>query len=468
MNPPEVEYIKNQITNHISLFFNFEVKELLNSGIIRFVPYEEAITVQERVIVIPFDIPISDAQEDSYKVKFNNTELTLWNRIMPPSDKEWKPIPDESAPLWYQNRHGTLIPAWNLFGNLFHLLTFGEEKESSRKDSHGRFAAEFSPRAQFGLLDIPAFNEAVAAIVGACAGLREGGKPLLNLDEFLKPPVISLSHDCDILLGNDFWTQFIRAVRIFLPLAKVRLPALGNIWWIIRNAISPRKYYFDNATGMIDLERCFGYNSTFYMLNGTGGRFGSRSGLPPISELLKYIPPGWDIGIHYNYDTFLNDDRFQTQIEQLQQATSLSISAGRAHYLKFEPEKSFSFIQKYGIYADESSGYADRIGYRNGIGGVFQAYDTVLKKQLDIWELPVTIMDAVLVQQYGDKAIKIISSYLYHLKCVGGALSVIFHPGQFFNPEHKHMLGIYHKILMECRQIGVQSKTARCLVDQIR
>lgn len=468
MSPPEVEYIKNQITNHISEFFNFEVKDLFDSGFIRFLPYNTAVAIQDKIIAIPFDIPVSKNLEKPYKVEFNNTKLTLWNRITPRSDNTWKAIPDESAPLWYQNPGGTLIPAWNLFGNLFHLLTFGEEKDTSRRDLHGRFAAAFSPRMKYNLLEIPAFNEAVAAIAGACVGLRENGSPSFNLEGFLKPPVISLSHDCDILLGNDIWTQFIRGVRIFLPLTKIRPPAIGNIWWIIRNAVSPRKYYFDNATGMIDLERCFGYTSTFYMLNGKRGRFGARSGLAVISELQKEIPPEWDIGLHYNYDTFLNDERFRAQIEQLQQVTDLNITVGRAHYLKFDPEKSFTFLQKYGIYIDESSGYADLIGYRNGIAGCFQVYDTNLEKPLDIWELPMTIMDAVLVRQYGRESINKFSQLLNHLKCVGGALSVIFHPGQFFNPEYKQMLDVYHRMLIECRQSGALSKTARSLVDKIR
>jgi len=72
------------------------------------------------------------------------------------------------------------------------------------------------------------------------------------------------------------------------------------------------------------------------------------------------------------------------------------------------------------------------------------------------------------VRQYGSKSIDRFSQLLYHLSRVGGALSVIFHPGQFFNPEHKQMLGVYHKMLIECRQIGALSKTARSLVDNIR
>ncbi len=468
MLPSRVEYIKNQLSDHISLFFGSEAGELFSSRLIRFLPYAEAVRTQERVITIPYDIALPDTLEKPYKVKFNNTQVTLYNGIQRPSDEQWNAIPDESAPLWYQNRQGALIPAWNLFGNLFHLLTFGEERVSSRRDGHGRFAASFSPRLPHDLLEVPAFNEAAAVVVAGAAGLRGNGQPSFNLNGLVKPPVVVLSHDCDILSGDDIWTQAVRAVRVPLPLTKLRLPRFGNLWWILRNAVTPRKFYFDNATGMIDLERCFGYNSLFYMLNGNGGRFGARSAPESINELARKIPHGWDIGMHYNYDTFLDEDKFRAQRDQLRALVGKDVTAGRAHYLKFDPERSFAFLQKHGVLVDESSGYADMIGYRNGIAGCFRAYDTASDKALDIWEVPMTVMDAVLVRQYGNKSINKFSQLLYHLSRIGGALSVIFHPGQFYNPEHKQMLGVYHRILLECRQMRAVSQTAEMLFDRIR
>jgi len=468
MNPPEVDYLKSQIFSHLSLFFDPKIRGLFSDGLIRFLPYEETDTIREKTIVIPFDIPVPQNPEAPYRVRFNNTELTLWNKIPPPSNNDWEAMPDASAPLWYKNRHGTLIPAWNLFGNLFELLTFGEERECGRQDRHGRFIAAFSPRLRFNLLEIPAFNEAVAALVAACSGIRESGGPRFDLDGLLKPPVVVLSHDCDLLRGDDLWTQAVRGIRIFLPLLKIKLPKISNLWWIFRNAATPHRFYFDNVTGMIDLERCFGYHSTFYLLNGSGGRFGARSGFAPIPELLKKVPSEWDVGIHYNYDTYLNHEHFAAQIKQLRAVINSDIVVGRAHYLRFDPEKSFSFLQRYGICADESSGFADRIGYRNGIAGCFRPYNTTSRTSLDIWEVPLMIMDAIIVKQYGPEWKRVFSQLLRHLSLIGGALSIVFHPGQFFNPEFKEMLGVYHQMLIESRRWGARSLTARSLVDESR
>lgn len=461
-------YLRTQFVNHARIFFNPRVARLLQSEAIRFLPYAESTAVRRPQVVIPVDLPVPAIPVSPWQVEFNGTVLTLWNGIPNPDANEWKAIPNDSAPAWYRHASGTLLPAWNLFGNAFELLTFGEEQKASQRDLHGRFAAAFSPRLERGLLEVPAVNETVALLVAAVDGLRVTGQPAFTLEDQPRPPIVVLSHDCDILLGNDFWTQSVRVYRTLRPLARLRPPQLGNLWWLIRNAVTPRRSYFDNATGMVDIERCFGYTSIFYLLNGAAGRFGARNPFSVIMQLLTHIPPQWDVGMHYNYDTFLHVDRFAAQLKQLQQVTSRSIVSGRAHYLKFDPLRSFHFLQQFGIHTDESSGYADRIGFRNGIAGPFQAYDTEKQSPLDIWEVPLVMMESTLVGQYGAEAVDVVKRHMQHLSRIGGALTIVVHPGQFFNPEHRQMLGIYHELLKVFRLLGATSRTARSMVDYVR
>ncbi len=465
---PDVAYVWRQILNHVSLFFTAEARAHLEGDTVRFLSWDEAQRSTGSHLVIPIDIPASVDPESPYTVPFNGTELTLWNRLPRPSTPNWEPIPCETRPLWYRHRTGTLLPAWNLYGTLFGLLTFQEELRSSQRDGHGRFLASYSPRYRRGLLEVPAFNEAVAALVDACTALDTDAEPQLRLGPALRPPAIVLSHDCDVLYGNDLWTQGVRAYRVFQPLARARAPRLGQLWWMGRNAVTPRRYYFDNLTGMVDLERSFGYRSTFYALNGTGGRFGARNGTRGLDELAAMVPDGWDLGMHYNYDTFLNRDRFQAQLDQLKHFTSKDMVSGRAHYLRFDPERSLPFLESCGIEVDESAGYSDGLGYRCGIGGCFEAYDTTARTPRAIVEVPMVIMDTTLVIQYAEVAIATVRRMLTHLQHVGGALSVIFHPGVFHNPEFPEMLGIYHRILVECRRVGARALTARDLVNALQ
>ncbi len=463
-----ISYLKQQLINHISLCFNLDGKELLESRLIRFDCLENALNSTERTIFIPTDVPFNEAYDDIYHAEFNQTTLTLWNRLNLSAYDNWRPISDESAPLWYQNSSGTLISAWNLFGNLMHTLTFAEEKSHPQKDSHGRYTAAFGPRLKKNLLEVPVFNDAAAVLVAGCSGLKDGNDPLYEIKDLVKPPYLALSHDCDLLRGNDKWTQAVRAYRTIIPLKKLKFPAMKNLWWIVRNCYAPERYYFDNITGLIELEKSFGYISTFYLINGQGGRFGARSSNDMIKKLVRTVPSDWALGIHYNYNTFLNEKNFIKQYAELSSLTESNLICGRAHYLKFDPFRSFQFLAERGIKIDESSGYTDKIGYRNGIAGAFQPYKSQREITQPIWELPMTIMDAALVKQYGDQAVNRFDQLMNHLSKVGGMMSINFHPDKFFNPEYKELNGIYHKMLITARQYNAKAITGPLLLDYLQ
>jgi hypothetical protein len=305
-------------------------------------------------------------------------------------------------------------------------------------------------------------------LVAAALGLKHENFPRFSLDRCVKPPVIVLSHDCDILLGNDFWTQMVRAYRILRPMLRLRFPRLQNIWWIMRNAASPKDFYLNNVSGMIDLERVFGFRSTFYLLNGSGGRFGARSGSEILKNLTGIIPEGWDIGIHYNYDTFLDHERFAAQQKELSEIIGSDIVCGRAHYLRIDPIESIPFLATHNISIDESVGYPDLVGYRCGIAGIYQPLDVKTEKCPNFWEMPLIIMETTLLEQYGSRYSHAFERMLRHLKMIGGAISLVIHPGMFFNPEFPEALGFYHNILKTCRDLSAVSYTASDLLRIIR
>jgi len=457
MQLSEANYLWRQILQHTKRFFTPEAVEMLNSVEVRFLAYGEAVALQKPVVAIPIDIDAPVHPEDPYRVPFNSTKLTLWNPMPLPREDGWTCLPSNDAPLWYRHDLGTLIPAWNIFGNLFDLLTLREEIKNPLRDTHGRFTGAMSPRREAGLLAVPAFNEGVAALVAACSGLFKHSYPRFDLEGLVKPPVLVLSHDNDILRGNDIWTQSVRFFRIFQPLLHFKAPRCMNVWWMLRNAFYPKAYYLDNLAGMVDVERMLGYTSTYYFLNGFGGRFGARSGSALIPEALSQIPADSPVGVHYNYDTLLDAEKFNAQLAALSAYLDRPIAGGRAHYLRFDPQKSFSFLADSGIKCDESVGYSDCIGYRCGIAGAFQPYDHLTGRALPLLEVPLTIIESTLVDQFPRDPVNAFKQLLTHISRIGGAVSLLIHPGLFFNPEFPETRGLYRRLLGVARQMSAQS-----------
>jgi hypothetical protein len=420
----------------------------------------EAITFRGLAIVIPTDVVSSTSLEHCY-VPFNGTVLTLFNLLQPPRDEGWQPFPEGPNPLWYRHASGAVMPIWNLARTLFDLLTLGEERFVLERDLHGRFIGAFSPRLRAGLLEVPIFNESIAAVVAAADGLAKEGVPRLRFEpDLLRPPVILLSHDVDQLRGNDLWTQMARISRFLRPVLSGRMPDFHHLWYALYNIVRPRHFFFDNILGMIAVERMTGFISSFYFLNGRCGRFGARSGPELIPQAILEIPAGWEVGMHYNYDTHLACDSFFAQRKELKAISKCKISTGRAHYLRFDPLLSWLFLSKMGIEVDESVGYPDFIGYRAGIAGPFHPYDFASCKALPLIEIPLTIMDSTLIQQYPDDPVGAFKRIFEHVGKVGGAVSVLFHPGVFHNPEMPCALNLYQRILFVALNLKAVGRAA--------
>lgn len=414
-------------------------------------------------ILLPVDAPELGDSTTTWSVPFGTTALRMWNRVERPGP-EWTALPSDQAPLWWRHSSGTLTPAWNLWGNIRDLLSFGEERRKSIRDVHGRFPADASFRSKLGVLDVPTVNDANAVLLDAATALLEGRAPRLSLsDDAVLSPGVVLSHDCDQLRGNDLITQAIRVLRAGQALVRGSLIQSGrHAKATLENAMRPRRYFAGNLAGMIDLERQFAFSSISYFLTGKGGRFGARSGNRIAQQYAANLPRGWEVGIHYNYGTVGDDARMRRELNYIASAIGAPVTAGRAHYLKFDPVSGPDFIARHGIRYDESVGWASHLSYRAGIAGPFYPLDQQGRASSDVLEMPMTCMDAALVATDFEDGFR---SLYDHLRAIGGLISVLIHPGAFFNPEYPVYSGVYERILSKVFSAGGRSWTPSQLLQ---
>ncbi|MFH1263133.1 MAG: hypothetical protein V1495_06790 [Pseudomonadota bacterium] len=280
--------------------------------------------------------------------------------------------------------------------------------------------------------------------------------------------IVILSHDCDILRGNDHWTQMIRFYRMLSPVLKGKAPDFHQLSWIGENLIHPRRYYFDDVSGYMELERAAGFQSVFYALNGRHGRFGARSGSQISRELASFVTEPFELGMHYNHDTFLNPSAFELQRKTLETWSGRPIRSGRAHYLRFDPLRSPAFLENQGIQFDESVGFPDRIGFRMGIAGVIRLFDVIHKSTTRTLECPIAVMDSALVHQFGKNSVATFEELVRHIAHVGGIVSLLFHPGCLRNPEYPELNGLYPRLLDVLAKHGFESTTPSRMIAEVR
>jgi hypothetical protein len=442
------EYMQTWVRDTLSGLARFQFTPegiaALKAAPIRFMAVRECAATRGAAIVIPTDIASPLHPGEPWDVPFGASSLRLWNRVPPPGDG-WSAHP-ASRPAWWRHESGTLLPAWDLWGNLTGALTFREEREIPTRDGHGRFAAAFSPRDRAGLTAVPIANDANAALLDAAIAIQELSPPRLALPaRLLQPPGVALSHDCDLLRGNDAVTQGIRVARIGTTLARGQVHrAARHARAVLSNVLRPRAFFSGNLRGMIALERQFGFRSVAYFLTGRGGRFGARSGDRAAIAEARALPEEWEAGVHYNYWTVGADAALQREIALISAARQSRVSAGRAHYLRFDSVTGPEFLERNGIRYDESIGWADRLGYRAGIAGPFRPWDAARRAPFRLVEMPLACMESTLLERGGPAAF---DALFQHLRSIGGIVSVLFHPGQFHNPEFPGYRGLYESVL---------------------
>lgn len=436
-----LRYVRSELSYHVRHHFSAEAVAWLERTRVVTGPRG---TLERRLaadLLVPDDSTAGPTPQP-WHVPFRDTRLTLWNGV--PAPAGWISWPSAEAPLWHLRPDGAAMPAWDLFGNLRRLLTLEEERGIATRDRHGRVAGAMSPRDRSGLLEVPALNEAAAALVALhqaqaeahANGARALAPALLEGRALpLLPAGVILSHDLDILRGNDPITQAIRLYRWLAPLLRGRRPGARGLGALVANAREPHARYRDAITRFVEIERAAGARSSFYFLNGTGGRFGARSGDRDIPASRRLIPDGWNVGMHFNYDTLLDVRRFRSQRESLERLLGHATPGGRAHYLRFDPVHSFAFYEAQGLRYDETLGYPDRAGFRAGVAGAYHPADPRSWQRLQLVEIPLALMDVALPRQYPDDIHGTVRRLFRHLREVGGTLSMVVHLEAVGRPE---------------------------------
>jgi hypothetical protein len=384
---------------------------------------------------IPFDPAAPSRTADCF-----GTGLTL---LHPFDLADFPGLQDVPGHPWlWRNVHGAFMLSFNLAGFV--------ERFLDARDAHGRLPVEDSTLYRLGVLGEPLLNQYFFALLAAVKGLSAGAGPR-DPSLHVLPPLVVLSHDCDQLRGNDLITQATRLYRFLAPLKRLRFPAFSNIRHIIENALFPRKYYFDDALAMSAAERRYGFRSAFYFLNGRGGRLGARSGSAIVAEFARQLPGDAEIGVHYNYRYIFDHRTLAGQIREIEGLTGRQIRSGRAHYLVFDPNDSFSVLDRVGLQTDESMGFAGLNGFRLGFAGAFRTWCGLAPGRGPMIEIPLHFMDANMAAR--DDAYDTLRM-VGKVEMVGGVVTILYHPGSFDTPEAADLRGVYESLLAHFAERG--------------
>lgn len=352
----------------------------------------------------------------------------------------------------------------DVFGSAFFMLTRYEELVRPERDEHERFMAKSSIAFRAGFLHRPIVNEYVEILWAVLSELWP------DLQRKPRSFHAYFSHDVDWIYGVAK-SSGMRVLKQTLA-DVLRRGEIGVAWRravsFVRVALgSVERDFYNTFDFIMSLSEQAGSKSAFYFITSHTG-VGDIDGdyhleEPYVRRLLRRIDHrGHEVGLHTSYETFRDNDKIQSEFQQLRQVAQAegivqSEWGGRQHYLRFEVPTTWQGWEAAGLTYDSTLGYADSVGYRAGVCYSYHPYDLRRRQMLQLRERPLIVMDGSLFDpQYMGLTIPqartAVLDLIAQCRRYQGEFTLLWHNSSLVAKRHRKF---YKEVVESCRDTPI-------------
>ena len=258
-----------------------------------------------------------------------------------------------------------------------------------------------------------------------------------------KPFAVCLTHDIDGVYKSI-------SAKSFRATEKFTQGKLNEAIHLLKQIRSKKEPYV-NFEKIMELEDKYHARSSFYFL-----------ALDPADQDYEYriedfeheihtiLDWGWEVGLHCGHEGYKNLEKLKKEKRDLERVTQTTVFGCRNHYLNFMVPDSWEIMSKAGFSYDTSLGYADCVGFRNGMCHPFRPYNLNTGKIIEIIEIPLVVMEHSFADDYmrmnPDKAWEITRQLIDTVGACNGVITFVWHNTSFFG----ELADFYEKILNYC------------------
>ena len=213
-------------------------------------------------------------------------------------------------------------------------------------------------------------------------------------------PIICLTHDVDSIQGKSIVRYSFWLLSALLSLKRNKIKeALNKIRMHIKLDDDP---HFSFQT-FYEMEKSCGFKSTFFLMSltfflGTEGRRYSLN-RPSLRKVLRtLVENGWEVGLHPSRITHHSKTKLKKELDRLNSFMEVitPLKGMRNHFLRASFPKTWQIQEELGILYDSTLAWPTTPGFRAGTARPFRPFDYELNRRLDVWELPLIVMDKTL------------------------------------------------------------------------
>lgn len=341
----------------------------------------------------------------------------------------------------------------DIISDIFFMVSRYEEIITQGKDSHERFLLENSIAYKFKFLNRPIVNEQIEFILSLLKKLDEKIEKENKWGN--KDFVFFLSHDIDSILK--YRDKFVRSMgnKILREKnIKATLQTVNNYFKSLKNIEKDPFWKFDY---LALIEEKYGISASYYFMSG--GVTGKDNYYNIDNKLLREVfnrikKNSSEIGIHGSYNSYNDYNLLNTEKIRLNKYTD--VVGIRQHYLRFKVPDTWNVQEKCNIKYDTTLGYAKYAGFRAGICTPYKPFDVLNKSIINIWEIPLIVMDGTLSEtQYmglnTENAIEYVKELIQKIIDVNGVFSFLWHNSSLDETSlWKDWKNVYEEIISYC------------------
>jgi len=363
-------------------------------------------------------------------------------------------------------RSGNMIQTnIDIIASSFFMLSRYEEIILEVKDEHDRFPAQASIAYKENFLTRPIVNEYIDLfwkwIDSFNLGLKR--KTLWGSKDF----AVFLTHDVDKIKKYRWWcpplNSFVRTMR-----RRQFGKTLHYAWDWIASLLKTKPDPYWTFEQITELEHGYGFTSSFYFLAGGNTKYDRHRysiNNSKVIDLMKRLDNmGYEIGLHGSYNSFNDCGMLAGEKDKLDAIMSNKQCGGRQHYLRWKTPDTWRVLEKSGMVYDTTLAYSDHVGFRCGICLPFKPFDVLEDRAMDLWEIPLTMMEGSLFSQQDlslEEIFETIRSLIDTIQRHRGVFVTLWHNNCFYELENPGAFEVYKQMLDYLSSKDVLCITAR-------
>lgn len=323
-------------------------------------------------------------------------------------------------------------PYGDLVASAFFWLSGWQEYVVPTRDAHGRFPHAASLQAALGTTARPVVDAYREMLAGQ---LRSHGIPVARRSWQGHRWALCPTHDIDYLrkwrpgiLYREVVHYAVQNRRRVPPAGRIR--RLGTVLADWLRPGDPCRTAFERMQAEVTAR---GGTATYFLK--AAARDPHDVAYPVDAPYLRrrvdaLRAEGFEIGLHPSYPAHTNRAFLEEERDRLARVAGGPLTSVRQHYLRYEGPLTSRLHAELGFRIDSTLGFAEHEGFRHGTCLPFRIYDVDADAPLDVWEMPLAVMESALFNRrglQGDAARAATAAVLQACRRFGGVCVALWH-----------------------------------------